>query len=174
MPIVLHKVHEHWVAEPVTGACGLLHLAPVRYEPGVDAHADWQHACVVIARAGSAGPWVLVVRSDQRLVHNGLGVAAGIRVLAHMDALALAGHETLYFSTEETPRILPFEGASGATCPRCRSDILLGQLSVRCPACGVVHHQMEDCNCWTYAPACAVCPRVTALDIGLQWTPELL
>jgi hypothetical protein len=108
------------------------------------------------------------------VLHNGAVIApgVGIRVLAHMDCLALESGEVIYFSTEEAARVMPFAGPTGVSCPRCRSEIRAGEPAVKCPGCGVFHHEIEDRNCWTYAPTCALCAQPTPLDHPLQWTPE--
>jgi hypothetical protein len=66
----------------------------------------------------------------------------------------------------ETPR--------GMMCPRCRQRIEKETLAVRCPQCGLWHHQSEELPCWTYSSTCAMCPQPSALDAGYQWTPTEL
>ena len=48
-------------------------------------------------------------------------------------------------------RIETFAGDESPCCPRCKSAIADGQSVVRCPACGVLHHERDDRRCWTYA-----------------------
>ena len=173
MPTLFQKRDGRWTAEPVSDALGHLWLAPVRFAPTPDARSE-PPGVGVLVRVAANGPWALIVHADRRLTHNGRAVAAGFRVLAHKDALAVDGGEAAYFSTEEPARIEPFPGSSAVSCPRCRSDVLPGEPAVKCPNCGVFHHEDEERNCYTYSPTCAVCARSTALDEGLQWTPESL
>ena len=127
--------------------------------------------------ATATGQWVLGVPDGRRTFHNGQPVVTGLRVLAHGDAIAIEGCDTVYFfSAEELARVESFEG-SKLTCARCRSDIVPGDLAVRCPGCGRWHHEAveEARNCWTYTPRCALCSQpTTTLDKGLQWTPAAL
>jgi hypothetical protein len=90
------------------------------------------------------------------------------------DFLNPAQGAPVFFSTEEAACIETFTGTGSVTCPRCRTAIVPGQPVVRCPDCGVVHHEVADRNCWTYAKTCALCAQLTALDTGLRWSPEAL
>ena len=173
MPTIFHKREGRWENTTVSGSCGVLSLAPAGFAPLPDG-GEAPPGASLLVRAEGDGQWALFMRDGERLLHNGQRVTAGIRVLAHRDALALEGRDAVYFSTEEAPRIEPFAGGETASCPRCRSELLRGQPTVKCPRCGVFHHEMPDRNCWTYAPTCALCAQPTALDAGLQWTPETL
>jgi hypothetical protein len=174
MPHIFFRNNDgRWETESIAGSRGLLSLAPVRFDPACDGGAEQAGACL-LARIASDEAWVLVLGAGQRLVHNGQPVPAGLRVLTHKDSLALQGREAVYFSTEEAARIEPFAGSAKVTCPRCRGEILAGQPAVKCPGCGVVHHEIEDRNCWTYAKTCALCAQPTVLGCALQWSPEAL
>lgn len=173
MPMIFHKAAAGWATLAISAPRGVLTLSPVRFDPAPDAAGAGERGCFV-AHAEPEGHWILIRHRDERLLHNGQILAAGARVLAHMDALALEGAEPVFFSTEETARIEAFAGAAAVTCPRCRLRILPGEPAVKCPRCGVVHHEADERNCWSYAPACACCPQPTAFDAGLQWTPEAL
>ena len=87
----------------------------------------------------------------------------------------LHGLGRCYFSTETLARIEPLseEDATGC-CPRCKQGLTAGQPAVKCPGCGVWHHQSDELPCWTYAERCAICGGSTALDAGFSWTPEEL
>jgi len=174
MPIIFHKLARGWNAERVSASAGFLTLAPVRFDPYAETRGEPPPSAGLLVRADVDGPWVLLARRDRRPMHNGQLITSGIRVLEHRDSVALEGSEAVYFSTEETARIEPFTGSAEAVCPRCRSEVLPGQPAVKCPRCGVFHHEMADRNCWTYARTCAVCAQPTALDSGPQWTPETL
>ena len=161
----------HWQGEPVPRSPYRLTLASMRLMP-----PDDEGRCIpgeiLLARTKQAGQWVLIASNS--VLHNGWPISAGIRVLAHRDSLAIDGWAPVFFSTEEPARVQDFAARGPVTCPRCRTAIPPGAHSVRCPACGVVHHETKDRNCWTYAATCALCAQPTALDAGLQWTPELL
>lgn len=171
MPIIFHQRDGRWDAEPVSGSPGRLSLAPVRFTASDDGAGRFPGP-IVLARSDRERQWVLFVARTEHLLHNGQPVKAGMRVLAHRDSLALGGREAVYFSTEEAARIEPFAGPARSTCPRCRCEILPAQAAVKCPRCGVFHHETEERNCWTYGPTCALCAQPTAQEAGLQWTPE--
>jgi hypothetical protein len=114
-----------------------------------------------------------VAPSGTPLMVNGLPLRAGLRTLQDRDELRVPGLGPLYFSTERIARIEPLPTEPDAlSCPRCRDRIAAGSPAVRCPGCGLWHHQTEDRPCWTYAETCALCPQPTAADAGYRWTPE--
>lgn len=118
------------------------------------------------------GSWVLVGPPAVRVNGNPLDV--GIRVLRDRDEL-LAGGVRTFFSTEALAAVVPFPQSEMPTfCARCKLAIASGAPAVRCPQCGVWHHQSEELPCWTYAPRCALCDQPTALDAGFRWVPEEL
>lgn len=109
--------------------------------------------------------WVLLAAPDTGVRVNGLPVMANIHVLADRDEITVYG-ERMYFSTEVLAVVDEFAGPA-MRCPRCKLEVPGGEI-VRCPGCKAVHHK----DCWTYAPACSLCPTPTPLDAGFQWTPE--
>ena len=173
MPTVFRRLDDQWKPESLSSVESVLVFEPLSAAASSTVSAKLPQSCV-ITRAGASGSWVLLGRPDQHLVHNGATCLAGMRVLEHQDCIALEGFETVYFSTEEELRIEPFTASAEASCPRCRRAILPGDPAVKCPSCGVFHHEMADSNCWTYAPTCALCQRQTQLDAGLQWSPAAL
>ena len=103
---------------------------------------------------------------------NGIAVAGGLRVLADRDEVVVHG-ERRYFSTEQLAEAVPCPARNAALeCARCRQAIEAGSRAVRCPRCGVWHHESVALPCWTYADTCAVCPQPTDLSTGYRWTPE--
>jgi hypothetical protein len=123
--------------------------------------------------------WVLLCRPGIAARVNGEPVP-GVRVLAHRDEISVPESGVAYFSTDRAARIEPFRGgdpgAEPLNCPRCRQPIEAAQPSVRCPGCGVVHHETDESPCWTYGPACAVdfCDQRTAPQASVPWSPEVL
>ena len=173
MPVFFRKVEGRWEATPAPHTRCLLFLAPFRIDSAADRCAVPRDACLLV-RIAPDERWILLATGRQRLLHNGQNLFAGLRVLAHMDSVALAGEESVYFSTEETARVERYTGSARTSCPRCRSEVSPGQPAVKCPRCGVFHHETAERNCWSYAPTCAVCPQPTPLGLGLQWTPGAL
>lgn len=118
--------------------------------------------------------WVALAGDRARLRINGEPLALGIAVLRHRDELRLGGDAPFYFSTERPAEVQVYPHDDAPRCPRCAQAIGRDEPCVRCPGCGVRHHQREDRPCWTYAPSCALCDQPTELDAGLRWTPEVL
>jgi hypothetical protein len=180
MPVIFRKQDGRWVPEQAPGSPERFFLAAALLGGPASAGPGPAGSGSVVARAardagdGRDREWVMLVHDADRVLHNGQRVTAGLRVLAHRDSLAFEGHESVFFSTEEAARVEPFAGAAKLTCPRCRGAIEPGEYAVKCPGCGVVHHQTDERNCWTYSPTCALCSQPSALDTGLQWTPEAL
>ena len=117
--------------------------------------------------------WVLVTgRDGPRTQVNGVPLVLGVRVMADRDALRV-GDVRMFFSTETLPRVEAYpEEAPEVPCARCRSPLRAGDPAVRCPACGLWHHEASGRQCWTYDVRCGNCDQPTALDAGWRWTPE--
>jgi hypothetical protein len=131
----------------------------------------------VLLRSSDSGGgelWIAVCGEGSELRINGLPPATGVRVLRHRDELRLGKAEPLYLSTERTATIEPYAADDEPTCPRCRSPILRGQPSVRCPNCDIWYHEDHrgERPCWQYGPECLMCRAPTELDAGFRWTPE--
>lgn len=177
MPAVFHKRAGRWCLAPVDASPSLLRLDPVSVTPSAATDLNSAADACLLVRVDGHNRWAALVAGDVALRHNGVPVAARLRVLEHRDALALDGLEgdgALFFTTEELAHVEPFAGAEPVSCPRCHRHVHPGHAAVRCPSCGVVHHESADRNCWTYAEVCALCSQPTALDAGLRWTPEEL
>ncbi|MFQ5669250.1 MAG: hypothetical protein ACE5HD_01875 [Acidobacteriota bacterium] len=132
-------------------------------------------ALVVSCGKSRGGPdaWMVLAGREEGVHINGLPLLLGIRQLRDRDAIQAPGAGTVFFSTESLARIqpAPHDDLAGQ-CPRCRSAVEAGTLSVDCPACKVRYHQTEDLQCWTYAERCVFCDQATSLDAGYRWTPE--
>ena len=139
--------------------------APVTEPGGIPAR-------LLPAPAPGGENWVVLCDTSAVAV-NGVPVTLGIRVLADRDALTAPPVPPVFFSTERLACVESFAGAERPlTCPRCKDPVESGSKVVRCPQCGVVHHQTDELPCWTYAEHCALCPQPTALDGAYRWTPE--
>lgn len=172
MPGIFHQCDGQWRLLPLAASPSLLRLDPVGVEPSASIGVPAGASQCLLVRVAEQAKWAALVAEDSNVRHNGARVAAGLRVLQHRDALALAGAGSVFFTTEELAHVETFAAASPLACPRCRSVVRPGDAVVRCPSCGVVHHEAADRNCWTYAQACALCSQPTAFDAGLRWTPE--
>ena len=158
---------------------------PAGADPGQSAPAEWSlmpldadaltiHPSARLLRRTTAQRevWLLVGAPAVRV--NGIPLDAGIRVLRDRDELR-TGDDRRFFSVESLAVIAPFPGGERATfCPRCKLEIAPDSPAVRCPQCGVWHHQSDELPCWTYAAHCMLCDHPTALDAGFRWTPEEL
>jgi hypothetical protein len=129
------------------------------------------------ARPAPTAPsaWALIVGSAPHVTLNGDPLAVGIAILTDRDEIRVAAEAPLFFSTESLPEVnaFPSEGPRGV-CPRCKQVIPVGSDAVRCPSCGIWHHQSDELPCWRYAGRCAVCEQETAEDTGFRWTPQEL
>jgi hypothetical protein len=126
----------------------------------------------LLRAAAEREDWVIV--GPRAVSVNGSRLDTGIRVLRDRDELR-TGSGRLFFSTESLAVVVPFIDTGTKTCcPRCKLEIAPGSPAIRCPRCGVYHHQSEDLPCWTYAKSCSLCDHLTALDAGYDWVPEEL
>ena len=129
----------------------------------------------MVRSTGSRQDWHLLADEASGVAVNGYGLSGGMRTLQDRDEIRVPGTGSLFFSTERLAAIesLP-ETARDVCCPRCRQTVSPGTPAVRCPGCGVWHHASTELACWTYAPGCAMCGQLTAMDAGYQWTPEAI
>jgi hypothetical protein len=122
---------------------------------------------------GSSRVNVLVWGGGRSVRVNGLALTTGLRVLADKDEIAIGDRTPLFYTTESVAEIESFAGSAREIfCPRCTLPIGKDKLVVRCPNCGIIHHQDAELGCWTYAAGCAVCAHPTAMEAGFRWTPE--
>lgn len=172
-----------WIADPECGGWCVLPLERVSHtlavtpprpaarspEPGADP-SDVR----LVPASGDGGPaWMLIAGPARAVSVCGRPLALGVRVLSDRDEIRVEGVGTMFFSTETLARIEPFPHADrGFHCARCKLALEPGAPAVRCPACGVWHHQAERRGCWTYAPACAMCDQATDPVAGFRWTPD--
>jgi hypothetical protein len=131
---------------------------------------------LLLRQSGEDGTvWILLAGTRWDVRVNGLPLHAGIRVLADRDEIRIGGMESCYFSTEESPRVVPFpEASANIHCPRCTLEIQPGGPAVRCPNCAVWHHQDPDRKlpCWTYGERCGGCDlQETSSEAEFRWTP---
>jgi hypothetical protein len=166
---------EQWAVMPLEHAALSLTPGPPRPVASL-ADARALPANVLMLRTGETDPaWVLVAGSGAGVSVNGMPLAVGIRVLADRDEIRVSSADSYFFSTENLAIVEEFPASDQTLfCPRCKQDIEKGTEAVRCPACGVWHHQTEELNCWTYSDVCALCAHPTELNGGFRWTPEEL
>lgn len=140
------------------------------------------HSALLVqaSTAESANAWTIISRPDEIEI-NGLPLAPGIRVLRDRDAIRFDCGHLAFFSAETAAQIEPFPGTEPVSCVRCYSPIVPGKDAVRCPTCGVWHHQISgpengrDWECWTRNATCAQCRKQpTDFEAGPAWTPEAL
>jgi hypothetical protein len=150
-------------------------LRPRRLADSVGSNGDGATRPVILRIAASSGDecWSVIHTPGSSLRINGTALLTGIRVLAHKDELRLRGTAgRVFFSLERLARVVPFDGVENSHCPRCQTVIERQTPAVRCPQCGVWHHQSGEFPCWTYSPTCALCDQPTGLEGGFRWIPE--
>ena len=120
--------------------------------------------------------WVLLAARTTPLRVNGASVGAGIRALDDRDEIRGPAVGQCFFSTEQPASVVSAPaGEQTMFCPRCKLAIEPATPAVRCPLCGVWHHQDDDERpCWTYSAECAVCRHDTDLARGYRWSPDEL
>jgi hypothetical protein len=130
--------------------------------------------------ADSTNAWAILSSPDEVEI-NGVPLPSGIRLLRDRDAIRFDGGRMAFFSAEMAAQVEPFPGNEPVSCVRCYSPIDPGSDAVRCPACGVWHHQISgpeggrDWECWTRNETCAQCRKQsTDSEAGPTWTPEAL
>jgi hypothetical protein len=141
--------------------------------------SDADHGAVLLQRhtpayAGGRSGWAVLASDGACLLLNGEPVALGLAVLRHRDELRVGDAGPFYYSDERLAAVEAFASDDAPRCPRCAQPIARGELSVRCPACGVLHHHRADRECWTHVERCALCEQSTDLEAGLRWTPKEL
>ena len=137
--------------------------------------------CAILRRCDTdSGPrWALLAPPGAKLHFNGDSLRLGIGVLRDRDEIRIedpqGNSRRYFFSTEELARVETLPPVPSAACPRCKLALMPGDPAVRCPTCGVWHHQTDDRPCWTYAERCAACQsQPTDLAASYRWTPEEL
>jgi hypothetical protein len=166
-----------WLVAPLDGdAHALVGDAELSLRPRPAADAAVEDAPVIQRESDASGEgetWVVIHTPGSALRINGTALATGLRVLSHRDELRLAGVAgRVFVSLEGLARIALFDGTEGSRCPRCQQAIQPGSPAVRCPQCGVWHHQSQELGCWSYSPACSLCSQPTELEAGFRWTPD--
>lgn len=162
---------KRWTPAPLVGDAAVLAGGEVHRADDTITRAE-AHARVLLRRfADPSNSWALL--TDQPHVRvNGSPVPLGMLVLEDRDEIRLPDL-TAWFSTETQAQVEPFpESTARGFCPRCKQIIPPGSAAVRCPSCGLWHHESDTLGCWTYALTCSACAQETALDAGFRWTPE--
>jgi hypothetical protein len=173
MPLLWIDRDPAWAVLPLGELC--VALTADRERPACLDPADGGIGALVVRMEQGGDVWTLIAHHAGPPVRvNGSPLLLGVRVLRDKDEIRIQGSR-FFFSTESQPHIEPFPGSAKTTfCPRCKEAIEKDSPAVRCPGCGVWHHQSEDLPCWTYDARCALCDQPSALDAGYRWTPEEL
>ena len=162
----------------------LLDSKPVRLSTGCpevledlsESHAAEMGPVGILVVPCPSGRWALLAGTETHVRVSGLRVP-GIRVLEDRDEIRVCNTGgSLYFSAERLAVVEPYGGPDKALCPRCQEPLHSGAMVVRCPNCGIRHHEYanaeENRKCWTYDVGCAQCGRSTRLDTNYEWQPE--
>lgn len=161
-----------WIARALTGST--LHLSARGEAVEISAGDEVPVSGVVLICSPSVGTgaWTLVAEQSKPVFVNGERVALGIRALEDRDEIRLGATRPFYFSTERQACVESFSGGNRIFCARCKLELEEGTRAVRCPACGIWHHQSDELPCWTYSETCTLCPQPTEIGAGFQWSPE--
>ena len=161
---------DEWAVAPLEGDGFILLTGP----PYVVRRSRTEGEIVLMrTMAGGDAVWALLTAGTKPVRVNGYPVAAGIRVLEDRDEISSASIGRRFFSTERLATVTPFPGGDRPIfCPRCKQPVEPSTPVVRCPACGITHHQSDEYPCWGYADHCGVCSQETSLERGYRWTPD--
>ena len=165
-----------WI-EDSDGEWSVLRLSQPRLELSHLPIATGLRGGAVLLRhdARDRSSWFLIAPPQEPIAINGFPLLGGLHLMDDRDELRVPNGASLCFSTEMPARVIPLPVKhQPMSCPRCRQRIEPESAAVRCPQCGIWHHQRAGLECWTYAPTCALCPQPTALDFGFRWTPAEL
>ncbi len=164
-----------WVVQTLAGDGSSLRSLLSGLVEGCPA-ADVAPADVFLMQAGDeegTAEWAIIAAQECGLTVNGIPLLLGIRVLANRDEIRWSTDGFAFYSTEEPAAVASLPQADQKIfCPRCKQEIAPETPAVRCPRCGIWHHQSEQLPCYTYADRCATCTRRTSLDGNYDWTPE--
>jgi hypothetical protein len=135
---------------------------------------DPRALAVVTTWRGANGPRrhaVIAAHPGMPLHLNGTPVATGLVCLSNHDCLRL-GPAVLFYDAFTQPR--PERCSNGSAdqpCAFCRDDLVVGDMVVVCPTCGMVYHHGEAESCWL-VNACCICGQFTALEGDPCWLPS--
>jgi len=165
-----------WNASELAGAD--LRLKQVLTEAlGEDSVVSQVSAKVHLVRTGQENQceWVILAAPEGNISINGFPLLLGMKVLRDRDEIRWSPNGFAYFSTEELAAVVNLpQGGRKIMCPRCKQEIIPETAAVRCPRCGVWHHQSDQLPCYTYSECCATCSRQTSLAAGYDWVPEAM
>lgn len=166
---------EQWAVLPLEAGAFTLTVSPPHPISTLLGENNVLASVLLLRTAGAQTVWVLIAGSGTGVSVNGMPLATGIRVVVDRDEIRVPNADNFYFSTETLARVEEFlSSEQDLFCPRCKQEIESGSKAVKCPACGVWHHQTEELNCWTYSDGCALCAHPTDLNGSFRWTPEEL
>ena len=163
-----------WSVMPLAERAVDLSVSPPRPAPGRRAEAAGGSTLVLVSPlSGERGGWCLIARFGADVRINGLRPLGGMRLLQDGDEIRVNG-TSVFFGAESLPRVECFSGGGQPKfCPRCRQELANGCDAVRCPGCGIWHHQSAELPCWSYAETCALCSQPTELEnASFSWSPE--
>ena len=119
--------------------------------------------------------WILLSTPSERVYVNGRRSTINVKILSDQDHIRSKTCEEFYFSEQSLNKIEPFASSSENKewCARCKQELEPGSDIVKCRVCGVVMHENDELNCWTFGEKC-ICGASTSLSNGYDWTPDSL
>lgn len=170
------EVSGEWAVMQLDGGGFILTGNPLDPVQRRDSEEDTEAAHILRHNGAEGETWLILAEPHSGVRINGTVLASGIRVLRDRDEVLVGGTQRLFFSSERLPHAEPFPGIEQLIfCPRCKQEIAVETMAVKCPQCRAWHHQSEEFPCWLYSENCALCDQPTNLDdSNFQWTPKSL
>jgi len=108
-------------------------------------------------------------KADTLFKLNGISPFS-LSVIRDRDEISYNG-QRLYFTEEQVAKIELKQDDSVIFCPRCKDIIKPKTEVVRCPGCGLLYHESQKSNCWSYDTQC-ICGHATKFE--LSWKPPTI
>jgi hypothetical protein len=94
----------------------------------------------------------------------------GMHVLRDQDEILLPRGQLLFFSAQDPPQVVhQLPPGLKATCPICGDPVTAP--AVRCPQCGIYHHERPDRPCWSSGATCSTYQCGQPTRPSRTWTP---
>jgi len=130
-----------------------------------------QGAVVAAERCGRGAMWLVLSGDHNQVQLNGAPLATD-SARSKTRRAGGCGRCRFFFSTNASRKSSRSGFGRGSLLSALQGPDRCRHTRGSLPQCGVWHHMLQDCPCWSYAPHCTLCDQRTDLDSGYRWTPE--